>query len=350
MSRPRVATILSVRPWESTFADIARSTGLVRLVARAHQPADLDERRGELDVIVAGAETAWVTPTAIKKWRSRGLGVLGLHPPNDRPAHRLLTIGGADAVLPDTTPPDQILHIVRALEKPVPVDSGSGTMTAVTGSRGAPGISEVALSLAWGLAEQHPTLLIDLDRQGPALSVRLGVLPAPDVAHAADEIMLSGVFPPEVRRIGPLSLLAGPPIRHSGPLATALINEVVQAAEGTFERIVVDLGVSEPDDPLLYRATCRILTCEASPKGLVRAAATVEAWAAPLPALVLNQVPANREVDAVRAARHWLGLEPEVLLPHLADVQEAARVAGPPSRRLVKLLEPFHKPVPANLD
>ena len=350
MTRPRVATILSVRPWESTFADLARSTSLVRLVARAHHPADLDERSRALDVIVAGAETAWVTPTIIKKWRSRGLSVLGLHPPGDRPAHRLLTIGGADEVLPDTTPPERMLHVVRGMLKPIPDEGGSGTLIAVTGSRGAPGISEVALSLAWGLAEQCSTLLIDLDRQGPSLSVRLGVIPTPDVAQAADALLLSGMFPPEVRRIGPLSLLAGPPARSSGPLATALVNEVIQAAEGTFERIVLDLGVSEPDDPLLYRAASRILTCEASPKGLVRAAATVEAWAAPLPALVLNRVPVNGRRDAVRAARHWLGLEPEILLPHLAEVNEAAREAGPPNRKLVTLLEPLHQTIPASLE
>jgi MinD-like ATPase involved in chromosome partitioning or flagellar assembly len=320
------------------------------LVARAYRPSDLDRRSGELDVIVAGAETAWVTPTAIKKWRRGGLGVLGLHPPNDRPAHRLLTIGGADEVLPDSTPPERILDIVRTMRGPVPAPVGSGSLITVTGSRGAPGISEVALSLAWGLAQRYTTLLIDLDRMGPSLSVRLGVIPAPDVAHAADEVMLSGVFPPEVRRIGPLSLLAGPPIRDDGPLTTALVNEVIQAAEGTFDRIVVDLGVSEPDDPLLYRATSRIFTCEASPKGLVRAAGTVEAWAAPLPALVLNRVPANREEDTVRAARHWLGLEPSVVLPALPEVGDAARVAGPPNSRLVTLLEPLHHLNPASLE
>lgn len=350
MTRPRVATVLSAREWESAFAAMARATSLVRLVARAYQPSDLELQTGELDVVVAGAETAWVTPTMIKTWRSRGVGVLGLHPPNDRPAHRLLTAGGSDEVLPDTTPPERILHIVRTMRRPLPVPVGSRRLITVTGGRGAPGTSEVALSLAWGLAGQHTTLLIDLDRQGPSLSVRLGVRPSPDVAHAADVVMGSGVFPPEVRRIGPLSLLAGPPIRAAGPLASALVNEVIQAAEGSFERIVVDLGVSEPDDPLLYRATSRVLTCEATPKGLVRAAATVEAWAAPLPALVLNRVPVDGHEDAVRAARHWLGLEPEVVLPHLAEVHEAARTAGPPSPQLVKLLEPLHRLIPASLD
>jgi MinD-like ATPase involved in chromosome partitioning or flagellar assembly len=350
MTRPRVATVLSARDWETAFTDMARVTGLVRLIARAYEPADLDRRAGELDVIVAGAETAWVTPSVIKQWKRSGLGVLGLHPPHDRPARRLLTTGGADEVLPDTTPPERILHFVRTLSRPATTSTESGSLIAVTGSRGAPGISEVAVGLAWGLARRHPTLLIDLDRHGPSLSVRLGVAPAPDVASAADEAMYSGALPPGVSRIGRLSLLAGPPANHAGPLTSALINEVVQAAEGSFRRIVVDLGVSEPDDPLLYRAASRILTCEATPKGLIRAAATVEAWAAPLPALVLNRVPPNGGEDAIRAARRWLGLDPAVLVPHLAEVHDAARVAAPPCPEFVKLLEPLHQPTPAHLD
>ncbi|MDH5615536.1 MAG: hypothetical protein OEY62_03255, partial [Acidimicrobiia bacterium] len=90
--------------------------------------------------------------------------------------------------------------------------------------------------------------------------------------------------------------------------------------------------------------------CEATPKGLVRAAATVEAWAAPLPALVLNRVPLHGREDAVRAARHWLGLEPSVLLPDLAALHDDARVASAPCPELVKLLEPLHQPAPAHLD
>jgi MinD-like ATPase involved in chromosome partitioning or flagellar assembly len=350
MTRPRVATVLTAREWETTFADLARATGLVRLITRAYEPADLDRRAAELDVIVAGAETAWVTPIVIKSWRSGGLGVLGLHPPNDRPARRLLTVGGADEVLPDTTPPERILQVVRTLRPPDRTSNESGSLIAVTGGRGAPGISEVALGLAWGLARNHSTLLMDLDRQGPSLSVRLGVTPSPDVAHAADEVRISGALPSSVRRIGPLALLSGPPVNHAGPLSSALINEVVQAAERTFHRIVVDLGVCEPDEPLLYRAASRILTCEATPKGVIRAAASVEAWAAPLPSLVLNRVLPDHTEDAVRAARHWLGLEPKAVVPYLAEVHDAARVAGPPRPELVESLEPLHQPTPARLD
>ncbi len=350
MIRPRVATVLSAREWEPSFADLARSTSLVRLIARAYEPADLDRRAGQLDVVVAGAETAWVTPTAIRQWRRQGLGVLGLHPPHDRPARRLLTIGGADEVLPDTTPPERMLHLVRMMRRPDTAPAQLGSVIAVTGSRGAPGISEVALGLAWGLAEQHRTLLIDLDRHGPSLSIRLGVTPTPDVSHAADEVLFSGALPPGVRRIGPLALLAGPPTNQAGPLTSALVSEVVHAAEGSFQKIVVDLGVGEPDDPILYRAASRLLTCAATPKGLIRAAATVEAWAAPPPELVLNQIPSDGRDDAIRAARRWLGLEPKVLIPHLAAIHDSSRVAAPPHPELVRLLEPLHEPQSIHLD
>jgi hypothetical protein len=195
----------------------------------------------------------------------------------------------------------------------------------------------------------HRTLLIDLDRVGPSLSVRLGVTPAPDVAQAADEVLYSGALPPTVRKVGPLALLAGPPPNRTGPLTSALINEVLEAAEGSFRRIVVDLGVGEPDEPLLYRATSRILTCEATPKGLIRAAATVEQWAAPPPVLVLNRVPPSEQEDAVQAARRWLGLEPSVVIPQLADVPGAGRTATPPAPELVRLLEPLHDLVGVDL-
>lgn len=351
MNRPRVATVLSAREWESSFAGFARSTSLVRLVARAYEPEDLERRAGELDVVVAGVETAWVTPTAIQRWRRRGLGVLGVHPPDDRPGRRLLTTGGADEVLPDDTPPERLLHVVRSLRRTDSKPTETAGLVAVTGSRGAPGVSEVALGLAWGLAERnHRTLLIDLDRSGPSLSVRLGVTPTPDFAEAIDEVLYSGTFPSTVRKVGPLALLAGPPANRSGPLTSALINEVLHAAEGSFQRIVVDLGVGEPDDPLLYRATSRVLTCEATPKGLIRAAAMVEQWSAPPPALVLNRITRHDQNDVVRAARRWLGLEPSVVVPHLAEVQNAARSASPPPRDFVRRLAPLHDPARLRLE
>lgn len=343
MTRPRVATVLSAREWEPAFAVLARATGVVRLVTRAYEPSDLEN--DELDVIVAGAETAWVTPTVIKTWRRRGMGVLGLHPPYDRPAARLLRAGGADEILPDSTAPDRVLHVARTLARPTPIPTGQAHLTAVTGPRGAPGISEVALALAWGLAEEQSTLLIDLDSNAPSLSLRLGVAPFPDLAEAADAVLLSGDLPPGgIRRVGPVSFLTVPPVH--GPLAPLMIQEVLRAASHTFTRIVMDLGPIDPDDPLLAKADTRVLACDASPKGLVRAALLTRNWTQPAPALVLNRAPEGSESDVLTAARRWLGLEPAVVLPEMEEVREAARCARPPLGPFVEMLRPLHRPEP----
>ncbi len=333
--------MLSAREWEPALAQAARTTGLVRLVARAYEPSDLD--RLEVDVVIAGAETAWITPSFIRSWRRSGGRLLGLHPPNDRPAQRLLLAGGADEVLPDSTPPELILRTTQTLQLPEQSGGEAGHLIAVTGPRGAPGISEVALALAWGLAAHQRTLLLDVDGGGPSLSVRLGVDPFPDLAAAADRVLESGVLPRHgIHRVGPLSLLAVPP--RSGPLASSLVREVIRAATHSFSRIVADLGPITDVDPLLEAATSTVLTCEATPKGLVRAALVTDGWTAPPPKLVLNRVLGASEADAVAAARRWLGLEPAVVIPETAAVGEAARTGRPPAGDLVELLKPLHEP------
>ena len=55
---PRIATVLSAREWESAVVAMARETATVRLVLRAYQPDDVSRRIDEIDVVIAGAETA----------------------------------------------------------------------------------------------------------------------------------------------------------------------------------------------------------------------------------------------------------------------------------------------------
>ncbi len=206
----------------------------------------------------------------------------------------------------------------------------------------------MALALAWGLAAHQRTLLLDVDGGGPSLSVRLGVDPFPDLAAAADRVLESGVLPRHgIHRVGPLSLLAVPP--RSGPLASSLVGEVIRAATHSFPRIVADLGPIRDMDPMLQAATSTVLICEATPKGLVRAALVTDSWTAPPPMLVLNRVLEASQADAVAAARRWLGLEPAVVIPETAAVGEAARTGRPPAGDLVELLKPLHEPIVGDL-
>ena len=119
---PRVATVLSARDWESGLVVQAKETAEVRLVLRAYRPEEVEEEAHRLDVVVAGAETTWVTPARIAAWRRRGLRVIGIFPCGDGPARQRLVAGGADEVLPDDTPSGEVgrfkqgvavLHVVR---------------------------------------------------------------------------------------------------------------------------------------------------------------------------------------------------------------------------------------------
>lgn len=147
MNRPRIATVLSAREWEPRFVDAARRDPTVRVVRRAYEVQDL-ERAAPLDGVVVGSETSWITSTLVRSIRRRGTRVIGVYPTGDGPGRDLLHRGGADIALPDTTPPEDLLSAARltAMEDLQP--DRAGRLISVTGPRGAPGRTEVAVSLA----------------------------------------------------------------------------------------------------------------------------------------------------------------------------------------------------------
>ena len=156
---------------------------------------------GDIDVVVAGGEVAWVTPHQIATWRRLGFAVIGIHPPGDAPAASLLELGGASEVLPDNVDVVALVQAIRfvaPLEQSV-VSGDRGRVTAVVGARGAPGCTEVACAYAVTQAGRFKTLLIDADLTGPALAVRLGVTPRPDITDAARHGEVGGHLRPVVR-------------------------------------------------------------------------------------------------------------------------------------------------------
>ena len=346
---PRIATVLSARPWEPGLIALARETAAVRPVLRAYRPEEVTERAAEIDVVVAGAETTWVTPALIASWRRSGLAVVGLYPAGDAPARRLLETGGADEVLADDTPPSALIQLIRLLPigAQAPAPQPKGQMVAVTGARGAPGRSEVALALAWRWARSRPTILIDLDLDAPNLAVRLGLPPRPDVTDAADTVRETGVIPDRaVQRVGALAVVVGSHRPGEPPLRESLAEDVVEAATATFDLVVADLGPARPDDRLLKRAHHAVLVVEGSASGVVRAARVTAEWSGPPPLLVINRVTDPGRGDLLVAARRWTGLEPAAWVPHHPRVLAAARAARPPHRRMLRPLRRVEVPTP----
>ncbi len=338
---PRVATVLSAREWEAALVALARETAAVRLVLRAYQPSDIERQREEIDLVVAGAETSWLTPAVLAGWRRIGLSVVGIYPAGDRPARDLLEAGEVDEVISDDHPPSDILQTIRFLHpgRGRPRGKASGRLVAVTGGRGAPGRTEVALALSWNMAASRSVLLIDADLEGPSLAIRAGCPPRPDITDAADAVRNDGwLAPAAIHRFGNVRLIVGSHRPGEPLLRESLVEDVVEASLGSVDVVVVDLGPHPAGRGIVKRADQAVVVVDSTATGLVRAARLVDDWAGPPPVLVLNRVPKGGSQDVVEAARRWTGLEPAALLRDHPRVRDAARRAAPPERALRRSL------------
>jgi Flp pilus assembly CpaE family ATPase len=328
----RIATVLSARPWEADLVTHAHTTARARVVLRAFEADDVDMAAHDIDVVVVGAETAWLTPARIRSWRNAGLRVVGIHAREDRPAAERLRIGGADEIVADDTFPSSLLHLAQLLAAVPTERAPAGSAIAIVGALGAPGVTEVAVSLAWTLAAPTP-LLLDLDPAAPSTAIRLRIPPHPDVRDLTDRIGRTGTWPADAGHlVGPLRAVPG--CQRPPALSPAATADLVDAARGAHRWVVVDAGGIKPDGPLLVRADAAVLVVQGTPRGLVRAARYVERWAGPVPALVLNRVPAGSIDDVAAAVRRWIGLEPAAVVADDPRIDAKARRGEAPHPRM----------------
>ena len=318
MNRPRIATVLSAREWEPRLVDAARRDPTVRVVRRVYEPGDL-ERAAPVDIVVVGAETSWITSSRIKSLRRSGTRVIGVYPSGDEPGRALLERGGADAALPDSTPPEDVLQAATAVAAESLARVRAGRLISVTGPRGAPGRTEIAIALAEALATTQRTALVDLDVDAPGVGFRLGLRPGPDLCDIVDSIRTGDQEPLTARRSGNLTVIAGPGPARAGSNGTAIIAELLDTVVTSFSASIADVGPWRPGIPCLAISDTIVLVCEAHPKSLIRAAQTVHDWEGPVPLVALNRVEPGNEQASTRLARRALGLEPTILIPEAAE-------------------------------
>lgn len=337
----RVATVLSAREWEPGLVAYARDTAAIRVVLRAFQPRDIEAHAGDIDVVVAGGEVAWVTPHQIATWRRLGFAVIGIHPPEDAPAASLLELGGACEVLPDNV---DVAALVQAIRFVAPLEQSSqsgdrGKVTAVVGARGAPGCTEVACAHAVTEASRLKTLLIDADLTAPALAIRLGVAPRPDITDAADMVRSEGTFDRScVRSVGRLDVVTGSHREGEPPVRDQMLAGLVESAASTYQSVILDVGSSVMTDSLLETIDEVILVIEATPVGIVRAAQTTSAWFGPTPHVVVNKVRHQSKTEIVGAVRRWTGLEPAAVVADRAKVRRNSAAGKLPDRAFARSL------------
>ncbi len=340
----RVATVLSAREWEARLVAAARESAAVKLVLRAYLPEEVTRRADSIDVVVAGAETSWVTPTRVAAWRRLGIRVVGVHARADRPAVERLTAGGADLILEEDLDAEQLVREIRLLDpRPNDLSNSRGRVLAVTGIRGSPGRTEVATALAWAAAGKGEAALVDADLAGPAIAVRLGLPPRPDLADCVDVALdRGGDVVNAAQTIGRLRVVPGA-LRPTGirPESAVDVTEALALA-GT---VVVDAGPWTEASAVIASADSVIFVVEASPVGIVRASRIVDTWVGAPPILVLNKVRRHRRDDMIKALRRWSGLEPQVVVPLRMAIRAASTSGSAPHRSLVRAV---HRVVEGN--
>ncbi|MDH5372168.1 MAG: hypothetical protein OEX97_04405 [Acidimicrobiia bacterium] len=317
MNRPRIATVLSAREWEPRFVDVARRDPTIRIVRRAYEAQDL-ERAAPLDGVVVGSETSWITSTLVRSIRRSGTRVIGVYPAGDAPGRDLLHRGGADVALPDSTLPEDLLNAATLVAMEDLQPDRRGRLIAVTGPRGAPGRTEVAVSLAQVAAERTRTAIIDLDTEAPGVAFRLGLSPGPgllditETLRATDRLVAS-----RAPGWGDLTVIGGP-ARVSPEAAMRLgTADLLESVLAAFDVVVADVGPWSPGHAILAASDEIVLVCEAQPVSVIRAAGLVRDWEGPTPSVVVNRVNPGHTDDTLRIIRRALGLEPHTLIPNI---------------------------------
>lgn len=280
--RPTIATAAG-SIWEMDLARAAQETGLVRVVGRCTDPAAVVPLIDHVDALVVEAETPWLAEVDLPSIAQRTL-VVGVAA--DEPGARRLRRNGVSEIVSAATRPSVVMALIAASTTP-PV----GRIVHVTGPRGAPGRSEVALALATALSQANIVALVERDAEAPSLGLRVGLPPGIERRH-----------PP-----------TGPSIVPSIPHDAVGTADLARVA-ADHDMTVVDEGPWQPGSPTRPEA---VVVGEATPTGLLRLGLLCARWDGPVPALVVNRWHPEQPMEHIRAAT---GLEPYAVIPVVDDL------------------------------
>lgn len=279
--RPSIATVIGPG-WEPRLVAHARNSGLARLVGRCCDPSALADVASRADTVYIGSDVSWLVDTDLRHLnnRTRLIGVAA-----DAPGERLLDRAGVSEIVDASTPPSGLLSLALA-----ETERSRRKLIEVTGPRGAPGRSEVALALAFATNG----CLVEADRPGPSLGLRMAL---PPTRQRTPVDLDDAVFCPET----------------AGPEAPALDLAELDRLRSLRLTTIVDTG----PDGVLHRVADVdrvVIVGEATDVGVVRLARLCEGWMGPTPALVVNR---HQEHQDLRRVIRATGLEPAAVIPIL---------------------------------
>lgn len=251
-------TPIAERAIEGLLFDDQTPVVLASSVAEADE---MEREAGESNATAAlvSPQLSGLTAGHCARSRAAGLRLIGLAL-DDRDRDALHAIG-IDRILTSDASPEELADALRDDRPPEsrasrrqPDDQAadlyrSDAVLAVIGSKGAPGASECAASLAARASARWPTLLVELDTLGGDLDLRigtdpqrgslLGVLRATEADQGLGDLLERWVF----RAQGWPAALVGPPDAHGHERANAGdITRTLQALARQFPVVVCDVG------------------------------------------------------------------------------------------------------------
>ncbi|MFL5958670.1 MAG: hypothetical protein ACJ75G_00180 [Gaiellaceae bacterium] len=247
MSGQRPAVVLALTPVAERAIEplLFGAQAVVEPLASVGEADELDHELGpNTEAVLLSPDLSGLTPAHCVRARARGARLVGIAlDEDDRQALSALAVdetvdaeAGADTLR-------RALHEAPTAPTPAPPTAAArsepqtGSVIAVIGSKGAPGASECAASLAALAARRWPALLVELDALGGALDLRLaadahqgsllGVARAADAGESALRELLERWlatregWPPVL--LGPATLAqALPELARPGAVAKAL--------------------------------------------------------------------------------------------------------------------------------
>jgi hypothetical protein len=182
--RPRIVLALSPIAERQVEPLLFGEEALLEPVASASEADELERlsREHDASAVLLSPSLSGVTQGHVERVRASGLRVIGVAL-DEREEHALTALA-VDRVIAADAAPEELLTLIHAEPRPTAAkppprreranEDGAGTVLAVIGSKGAPGASECAASLAALAAERWPVLLVELDMLGGGLDVRIG--------------------------------------------------------------------------------------------------------------------------------------------------------------------------------
>lgn len=335
---PDIALAASARDWPDRLHRFLLDHGGGRIVDRV-MGAD-QATKASFDVLLIDDVCSFLTPRLVSVVKQDGAEVIGVYMPEDGPdaKRRLLECGISDVIETEASP-EEFLGKIRdtlahrmAVPMAEPPPTSPALRIAVTGPCEGVGMTEVAIAIARSIAEDLPTVLIDMDQQWPSVAQRLDLPLHPNIRTALDHALHRiDRLGEAVHEIDDMLVVGGRADGGQGMELSRPDSMMLLDALGTLgDVIVADLGPISGSSPLIREFDTVIAVGEGTPVGvarLIRACGAVWAQEPDQSLLaVVNKTGRGtfRRSEIIAEVDRVLTSLPIVILPHEPRLEQAA--------------------------